>query len=128
LQNGYFQHDGATAHTTQENLVYLQQFYGNRIISNRLNPEFPPRSPDLTPLDFCIFRHLKNEVFKKRMHTLEELMEEIRNCCNTIDQQISGGSSGVAEWAVPTQNQMTYFFLILFSFLNLSIIYLMICY
>jgi hypothetical protein len=41
LQNGYFQHDGATAHTTQENLVYLQQFYGNRIISNRLNPEFP---------------------------------------------------------------------------------------
>jgi hypothetical protein len=40
----------------------------------------------------------------------------------------SGGSSGVAEWAVPTQNQMTYFFLILFSFLNLSIIYLMICY
>jgi hypothetical protein len=58
LQNGYFQHDGATAHTTQENLVYLQQFYGNRIISNRLNPEFPPRSPDLTPLDFCIFGHL----------------------------------------------------------------------
>jgi hypothetical protein len=42
--------------------------------------------------------------------------------------EISGGSSGVAEWAVPTQNQMTYFFLILFSFLNLSIIYLMICY
>jgi hypothetical protein len=41
---------------------------------------------------------------------------------------VSGGSSGVAEWAVPTQNQMTYFFLILFSFLNLSIIYLMICY
>ncbi|CAH1371528.1 unnamed protein product [Tenebrio molitor] len=22
------------------------------------------------------------------MHTLEELMEEIRNCCNTIDQQM----------------------------------------
>jgi hypothetical protein len=88
LQNGYFQHDGATAHTTQENLVYLQQFYGNRIISNRLNPEFLPRSPDLTPLDFCIFGHLKNEVFKRRMHTLEELMEEIRNCCNTIDQQM----------------------------------------
>jgi hypothetical protein len=88
LQNGYFQHDGATAHTTPDNLLYLQQFYGNRIISNRLNPEFPPRSPDLTPLDFCIFGHLKNEVFKRRMHTLEELMEEIRNCCNTIDQQM----------------------------------------
>jgi hypothetical protein len=46
----------------------------------------------------------------------------------TISTSTSGGSSGVAEWAVPTQNQMTYFFLILFSFLNLSIIYLMICY
>jgi hypothetical protein len=79
LQNGYFQHDGATAHTTPDNLLYLQQFYGNRIISNRLN---------LTPLDFCIFGHLKDEVFKRRMHTLEELTEEITNCCNTIDQQM----------------------------------------
>jgi hypothetical protein len=41
LQNGCFQHDDATAHTTQDNLLYLQQFYGNRIIINRLNPEFP---------------------------------------------------------------------------------------
>jgi hypothetical protein len=26
------QHDGATAHTTRNNLLYLQQFHGNRII------------------------------------------------------------------------------------------------
>jgi hypothetical protein len=33
----------------------------------------------------------------------------------------SGGSSGVAGWAVPTQNQTTYFFLIfilIFKFIN----------
>jgi hypothetical protein len=31
-------------------------------------------------------------------------------CLLEVDDATSGGSSGVAEWAVPTQNQMTYFF------------------
>jgi hypothetical protein len=70
LQNGYFQHDGATAHTTPDNLLYLQQFYGNRIISNRLN---------LTPLDFCIFGHLKDEVFKRRM----QMTSLVIHACNS---------------------------------------------
>jgi hypothetical protein len=93
----YREHDGATAHTTRNNLLYLQQFYGNRIIRICvplnlpvcvLNPEFHLCSPDSTLLDFCIFRHLQNEVFKWRMHTLDELMEEITNCFNTTEQQM----------------------------------------
>ena len=42
LESGYFQQDGATAHTTRENLRYLEEFYGDRIISLRANPEWPP--------------------------------------------------------------------------------------
>jgi hypothetical protein len=61
LQFGYFQQDGATAHTTRANLAYLERFYVDRIISRELNPEWP-RSPDLTSLDFSVFGWLKDNI------------------------------------------------------------------
>lgn len=74
LQVGYFQQDGATPHTAGATIRYLQQFYDNRIISQGL---WPPRSPDLTPLDFFLFGHLKNKVFQNRIHTVDELQQAI---------------------------------------------------
>ena len=82
LESGYFQQDGATAHTTRENLRYLEEFYDDRIISLRANPEWPPRSPDLTPLDFSVFGWMKDSIYKNRVHTLEELMDKITRFCN----------------------------------------------
>ncbi|KAJ3665544.1 hypothetical protein Zmor_001035 [Zophobas morio] len=68
-----------------ENLRYLQEFYGDRIISQNLNPEWPARSPDLTPLDYSIFGWMKDNIYKHRLHTLEELMDAIIHCCQNID-------------------------------------------
>ncbi|KAJ3661413.1 hypothetical protein Zmor_005808 [Zophobas morio] len=85
LEFGYFQQDGAPAHKTMENLRYLQEFYGDRIISQNLNPEWPARSPDLTPLDYSIFGWMKDNIYKHRLHTLEELMDAIIHCCQNID-------------------------------------------
>jgi hypothetical protein len=85
LQYGYFQQDGATPHTTQANLQYLSDFFGDRVISRGTNTPWPPRSPDLTPLDFSV---LKNEVYKRQMNNLNQLMEEITNCCRNINEQM----------------------------------------
>ncbi|XP_031333083.1 uncharacterized protein LOC116163333 [Photinus pyralis] len=74
IREGYFQQDGATAHTARATLQYLEQFYDNRLISKGL---WPPRSPDLTPLDFFLFPTLKNNVFRNRLHTLDELRAAI---------------------------------------------------
>jgi len=71
ITQGYFQQNGAPAHKSRETIAYLQQFYDNRIVN------YPPRSPDMTPLDFCLFGRLKNNIFKNRLHTLEELREAI---------------------------------------------------
>lgn len=81
LNYGYFQQDGATAHTARETIAYLQQFYDNRIISKDL---WPPRSPDLTPLDYFLFPHLKNTIFKEPIHTIEDLKTRITEECNRI--------------------------------------------
>jgi hypothetical protein len=57
----------------------------DRIISRGLNPEWPLRSPDLTPLDFSIFGWLKDNVYKQQLYTREELMAEITHHCQNID-------------------------------------------
>jgi hypothetical protein len=88
LQYGYFQQDVATPHTTQANLQYLSDFFGDRVISRGTNTPWPPRSPDLTPLDFSVFGYLKNEVYKRQMNNLNQLMEEITNCCRNINEQM----------------------------------------
>ena len=40
-----------------------------------------PRSPDLTPLDYFFFGHLKNTIFKTLIHTIEELKDRITEKC-----------------------------------------------
>lgn len=74
IQYGYFQQDGATAHTARPSLRYIQEFYDDRIISQGL---WPPRSPDLTAPDFYLFGRLKTSIFKNRLHTIEEMQQAI---------------------------------------------------
>lgn len=85
LQRGFFQQDGATPHTANETITYLQQFFDDRIISRG---RWPPRSPDLTPLDYFLFGQLKNEVFKNRIHTLEDLEVAIIHVMQNITPDI----------------------------------------
>lgn len=49
----WFQQDGAPAHRSQLIQNYLNNRFPNRWIGNRTH-EWPPRSPDLTPLDFFV--------------------------------------------------------------------------
>ena len=46
------QQDGATPHTPNESLAWLQQRFPDRLISRRCDPQWSPHSPDLNPPDF----------------------------------------------------------------------------
>lgn len=83
FQQGYFQQDGATAHTANATLDFLNEYYDDRVISRG---RWPPRSPDLTPLDFYLFGSLKNSIYKNRLHTVEELQEAIENKIASISE------------------------------------------
>lgn len=81
LQLGYFQQDGATAHTAGGTIRYIQEFYGDRIISRGV---WPSRSPDLTPLDFYLFGKIKNRIYRNRLHNLDELQQAIEQEIHNI--------------------------------------------
>ena len=46
--------------------------------------EYPPRSPDLTALEFYSWGVLKNIVYAMKPETLQELKGEIQNACRNI--------------------------------------------
>jgi len=80
----WFQQDGARAHTTKENLEKLRQSFEGRIISRRFpqlfpgeGVEWPPNSPDLSPMDFFVWGRVKDLVFKRKPRDLDDLEEKI---------------------------------------------------
>lgn len=86
-ENLWFQQDGAPPHYAADVRRYLDQVFPNRWIGRRGSIEWPPRSPDLTPLDFFLWGHLKNVVYKTRPDNIEELKTRITNECNNISQE-----------------------------------------
>jgi hypothetical protein len=43
--------------------------------------EWPPRSPDLTPLEFYLWAHLKAMVYQVKIQNVDNLKERIRDAC-----------------------------------------------
>jgi hypothetical protein len=82
LNQGYFQQDGATCHTSNASMALIQSFFDDRIISKNL---WPPRSPDLTSPDFFLWGYLKERVYATRPRTLGDLKDNITNEINCID-------------------------------------------
>ena len=70
----WFQQDGAPCHTSASTMECLKDFFGDRIISKDL---WPPRSPDLTSLDFFLWGYLKDRVYKNTPTTLNQLKRNI---------------------------------------------------
>lgn len=67
---------------------YLNEVFPRRWIGRRGPIEWPPRSPDLTPLDFFLWGYLKNRVYINRPNNLEELKQRIRDEIRSISPQI----------------------------------------
>ena len=66
----WFMQDGATSHTTNLNLNFLVEKFRGRVISRRAQEGhfWPPYSPDLNPLDFCVWGSRPSETHPARVH------------------------------------------------------------
>ncbi|GFW51435.1 uncharacterized protein TNCV_4211131 [Trichonephila clavipes] len=54
VQELWFQQDGATCHTARATIDLLKDTFDDRLISRFVPVKWPPRSCDLTPLDYFL--------------------------------------------------------------------------
>lgn len=80
----WFQHDGAPAHFSTIVRDYLRSIYSDRWVGRGGPVAWPARSPDLTPLDFYLWGHMKQLVYSTPIQTREELMQKIIAAGNQI--------------------------------------------
>lgn len=81
----FFQLDGASIHNSRIVRQWLNEHFPMRWIGRNSPFElWPPRSPDITPLDFYFWGTVKNKVYKTRPRNREELCAKIRRACREI--------------------------------------------
>lgn len=83
----WFQQDGAPAHYAQQVRHFLDLHFYGQWIGRGSTIEWPPRSPDLTPLDFFLWGHLKRTVYINRPNTLSELKASIVDSISAISKE-----------------------------------------
>ena len=81
----YYQHDGAPPHFSQVVRQYLDHKFPNRWIGRGGTQNWPPRSPDLNPLDYHVWGYMKAMVYEQKVNTREELVHRILSAARSIN-------------------------------------------
>ncbi|GFT65093.1 hypothetical protein TNCV_2928531 [Trichonephila clavipes] len=84
----WFQQDGATCHTARATIDLLKDTFGDRLISRFGPVSWPPRSCDLTPLDYFLWGYVKSLVYADKPQTLDHLEDNIRRVIADIRPQM----------------------------------------
>ena len=84
----YFQQDGHPAHYARVVTDYLHLTFPQRWIGRNGPILWPPRSPDLTPLDFFLWGYVKDKVFRTPPGTVQVLMDRITEVCANLSPVI----------------------------------------
>ena len=84
IGNIWFQQDGATCHTAEATLDVLRPVFEDRIISHRADVVWPPRSCDLTPLDYYLWGALNDKCYADKPETIDALKDNIREAIGEI--------------------------------------------
>lgn len=83
-QQMYFQQDGAPPHNGRFVTEWLNNNFHDRWIGRFGPVRWPPRSPDLNPLDFFLWGFLKQRIYSEVINTREQLQERITMAANEI--------------------------------------------
>jgi hypothetical protein len=72
-----FQQDGASIHFAKAVRSWLNEKFDNRWIGRGGEISWAPRSPDMTPLDFFLWGHIKTNIYKTNVRDLDDLKSRI---------------------------------------------------
>ncbi|GFV58299.1 DUF4817 domain-containing protein [Trichonephila clavipes] len=88
VQELWFEQDGPTCHTARATIDLLKDTFGDRLISRFGPVNLPPRSCDLTPLDYFLWSYVKSWVCADKPQTLDHLEDNIRRVIDDIRPQM----------------------------------------
>ncbi|GFW25669.1 transposable element Tc3 transposase [Trichonephila clavipes] len=88
VQELWFQQNGATCHTARATIDLLKDPFGDRLISRFGPVNWPPRSWDLTPLDYFLWGYVKSFFYADKPQTLDHLEDNIRRVIADIRPQM----------------------------------------
>ncbi|CAH1991457.1 unnamed protein product [Acanthoscelides obtectus] len=81
----HLQQDGAPAHNSRGTYHFLSTTFNDQWIGTNGPIQWPPRSPDLNPLDYFLWGYLKNQIYKRRYDNLDALKTAVREKITQID-------------------------------------------
>jgi hypothetical protein len=68
-------------------MQHLNDTFPNRWIGSGSTINRPPRSPHLTPLNFCLWGWVKSEVYRRKVDTWDELLDRIMDAISRIKER-----------------------------------------
>lgn len=89
----HWQQDGAPPHRTRENLDFIHKHYDGRVIAkgfparHKKGMDWPPYSPDLSPMDYYLWGNVKDKVYKNRPTDLPALKQKISDTMSAIPEE-----------------------------------------
>ena len=75
LHDMWFQQDGAKCHTARVTRDLLRGKFGENFISRSVPANWPPRSCDLTNLDYFLWGYVKAHVYTDKSASIDPLIE-----------------------------------------------------
>ena len=87
-----FQQDGAPPHWGSHVRRFLDAAFRNRLIGRDGPTSWPPRSPDITPLDFFLWGYFKDKVCSTPVPDITNLKARIRDAFATITEDMLGNT------------------------------------
>jgi len=100
----YFQHDGAPPHYTCRVREFLNQSFPNRWLGRGGPVAWPPRSPDLTPMDYYLWGHMKTLVYETKVESRAALRRRIFAAAEQIRNHPHNISSATGSLLVRAEN------------------------
>ncbi|GFU34269.1 uncharacterized protein TNCV_4976261 [Trichonephila clavipes] len=88
VQELWFQQDAAACHTSRATIDLLKDTFGDHLISRFEPVNRPPKSCDLTPLDYFLWGYVKSLVYADKPQTPDHLEDNIRRVIADIRPQM----------------------------------------
>ena len=80
----YFQRDGDPPHSSHDVRNFLNYCFPGRWIGRGSPHNWPARSPDLSPLDYCLWGWMKELVYSVKVVTGDDLLSRILDAADHI--------------------------------------------